>query len=152
MENTELAYLAGFIDGEGAFTVNRRMHRGLSGNSWIGYSAYLEIGNTDKGIMDWIHDITQCTSSVYKQCQPFNRRPVYRVRFSGKQSIELTNELLPYLRVKREIAQKFITFPLNRRRLDKPQAESLFFEMRKINKDNGKSHAHIQYGESISCV
>jgi hypothetical protein len=154
LSEADKAYIAGFVDGEGAFTVNRRFHRNKNQQCqvWVGYSAYLEIGNTDKGVIDWLHDAMGITSNVYPQKQKGNRRIMYRLRISGKQSMIITNLILPFLRVKKGIAEKFLEFPLHHRKLDREKAIELFEEVRQINRNNGKGRASIKYPGQLSCV
>jgi len=152
LPETVLAYIAGFVDGEGAFTVNRRWHKSKDKKSkWIGYSAYLEIGNTDKQVMDWLHNTLRITSNVFPQKQKPPRRTCYRLRMSGKQSITVTRAILPYLIVKRDIAKLFLGFPLQHKKLDRPEAMRIFETVRQMNKNNGKGRACIKEAYSV-CV
>ncbi len=147
-----LAYIAGFVDGEGAFTVNRRWHKSKDKlRKWIGYSAYLEIGNTDKKVVDWLHDTLRITSDVFPQKQKAPRRICYRLRMSGKQSIVVAKAIMPYLITKKDIAKLFIEFPMQHRKLDRPEAIKVFENVRRINKNNGKGRACIKEAYSV-CV
>ncbi len=152
LTETEKAYIAGFVDGEGDFTVNRRFHQGTNGRKYIGYSAYLEIGNTDKAVIDWLHDVLSITCNVYCQKQSNNRRDMYRLRMSGKQSLVVARAILPYLQVKKSIAEKFLEFPLLHRKLDRAKVESIFEEVRQINRNNGKGRGAFKYSDQLSCV
>lgn len=152
LPETVLAYIAGFVDGEGAFTVNRRWHKSKDKqHKWIGYSAYLEIGNTDKQVMDWLHDILRITSNVFPQKQKPPRRICYRLRMSGKQSIVVARAILPYLIAKQEIAKLFLGFPLQHKKLDRPEAMRVFDVVRQMNRNNGKGRACIKEAYSV-CV
>jgi hypothetical protein len=147
-----LAYIAGFVDGEGAFTVNRRWHKSKDKQSkWIGYSAYLEVGNTDQTVIDWLHDVLKITSDVFPQKQKPPRRICYRLRMSGKQSIVVATAILPYLIVKKDIARLFIRFPIQHKKLDRPEAIKVFEAIRQQNTDNGKGRARIKEAYSV-CV
>lgn len=132
MTSSESIYLAGFIDGEGSLIINKRLHS-LKEKVWIGYSVYLDIGNTNKEVLEWIKKITQTTSELYENPQKGNRKMAYRLRICGKQAQRIIKELYPYLIVKKKQANIFLDFPLNHKRLKREIRENLFQQMRKLN-------------------
>ena len=140
MKPEELAYIAGFIDGEGSFLINRRIHRSKDRKmEWLGYSAYIDLSNNNKAVMDWIEERLNSSSAVY--CQHQNGRKVgYRMRISGRLSMRLTQQLLPYLIVKQEAARIFLKFPLLHKKGMQDISAKVFAEMREHHLINGKSH------------
>lgn len=106
MKETEKAYFAGFLDGEGCFTVTRASR---GGKSLPTYRAITSIGNTNQKILEDIH-------STYGGClgKPRLRdgsKPVYTLMLSASATRQLVKDVLPYLRVKREVATLVANFP-----------------------------------------
>ena len=129
---SELSYLAGFIDGEGSFIICKRLHTNEFG-TWKGYSLFIDIGNTNLEVLQWIKNKTGNTSEIYINPQKGNRKQMYRMRINAKLSKKLAEELLPYLIVKREQADVFLKFPFDKKRLNSVLKEQLFQEMKKLN-------------------
>jgi hypothetical protein len=130
--DTELAYIAGFIDGEGSIHINKRKHQVKNYNSYIGYSAYLDIGNTYKPIMEWLNIITKNTSKIFEKKPKGNRKTAYAIRLSMSNSQKLIEKILPFLKVKREQALIFLEFCKYSK--DKEKREVCFQAMKKKNK------------------
>jgi len=144
----EAAYIAGFTDGEGSFTINRRRHV-VSGHEYLGYSAYFELVNTDKLVMDWIHSRLDCTAKLCVQDLPSGKK-AYRLRSGARQTLQIAEMLLPYLHIKRKSAELLLQMPMNHKKADKAFVESLYWKMRDINNGNGRAHSHIYKYDSIS--
>jgi hypothetical protein len=145
MKPEELAYMAGFIDGEGAFLINRRIHRSKDKQlEWLGYSAYIDIGNNNKEVMDWMKQVVNNSSAVYYY-HPSKGKMSYRMRIPGKLAMRLTTELLPYLIVKKEAAKVFLKFPLLHKKDMQDVSAKVFEEMRAIHLTNGKSHPILDF-------
>lgn len=126
------AYMAGFIDADGCFQIIKRKHT-REQYIWIGYSIILNVTNTNKEVIDYIHDIFGVSSKVY--CQKFveKRKDVYRLCIGGRQAQEITKLVLPYLIVKKERAKIFLSFPLKRTKVKREEKEIIFQQMRKLN-------------------
>jgi hypothetical protein len=134
LTETEKAYLAGFIDGEGSFIINKREHQQKSdGSVYIGYSAYVDIGNTNKKVLNWIKNKTGATSKIYMNQMGGNRKIAYRLRISCKQAHDLIREIRRFLIIKKECAQVFSKYPLSKRKRDTSMREILFQKMKRLN-------------------
>ncbi len=103
MTPTEAAWLAGFFDGEGCFGqyAAGREKRYLA---WI-----LKIDNTDLQALKYCQQITGCGTVRPKALkQPHHKQQwVWRV-YSQRDIQALTTQMLPYLQVKRGIAEEFL--------------------------------------------
>lgn len=109
------AYLAGLIDGEGSFVIQKtevnKIHKS-SKSKTPKYLAYFCIGMVDKAPLDLIRD-TIGAGKVYEECVP-NKRSIWRIRFGGRiKLIPFINELLPYLIVKKQQAFTVLDFCMN---------------------------------------
>lgn len=99
---TELAYVAGIVDGEGCFYFgNVKQGRYGNGTQW---HCKLAIVSTDKCLTDWLND----TFGGYKEqryrytSKRAYERPIYRWDASGLLLDYLCPAILPYLIIKRE--------------------------------------------------
>jgi hypothetical protein len=113
MHETEAAYLAGLIDGEGcihATTTNRAPHRKTRGLQLL-----LEVWNTNEEIIDYLHGQFggyRGTQDRFAQQKPLH---VWRVSIGGVR--EILPQLMPYLRIKRrqaEVAMDLANLPVGK--------------------------------------
>ena len=110
----ELAYLAGFVDGEGSLQIQRRIHRNEFG-VWTGYSIYVDIGQTRRDILEYIQQKAG-GGSIHHKPTTGNRKEAWLLKISGHQAQAFVSQLRPYLRVKAEIADVFLAFKMNGRK------------------------------------
>lgn len=101
MRPTELAYLAGIVDGEGSLEarIRTRAHGTPS------MTLRLVIGQVDRRLIDWIAE--RVPGQVHEQTKG-RHRTIYLFRTGQTVAVALLRELLPYLIVKREQAELFI--------------------------------------------
>ena len=97
--NTEIAYLAGFIDGEGCFKINKTQ------------GASLEITQCNLEILQKL----KSTFKIGRVRKCIRQKPIHKQRWiwaiSGKNDLEpLLTELLPYLIIKREQARLLLEY------------------------------------------
>lgn len=142
------AYLAGLIDGEGSFVIQKteveKIHKS-SNSKTPKYLAYFCIGMVDRAPLDLIQE-TIGAGKVYEERVP-NRRSIWRIRFAGRLKLmPFINELLPYLIVKKQQAKTVLDFcvkwvtPINangKRQMVSEQElqrrEQAYLKMRKLN-------------------
>jgi hypothetical protein len=96
----DLAYIAGFFDGEGCVQVRKR------GNRW---EAMLRFINTSYPIMRWIADVTGGSLSTRKSYGP-NRRRSFEVCLQHTQAEHWARLLRPYLRIKADEIDLLLEF------------------------------------------
>lgn len=108
---TDCAYIAGLIDGEGSIYVMR--HTGRFGRQT--YYPAVSIAMTHLGVLQWYAErLGLAVADVPRT--PEGWRDQYSVRIHGKRAIALCRRLLPYLKVKREQANLLLDFPFEDRR------------------------------------
>ncbi len=92
------AYLAGIVDGEGYLSIGAH----ISPSKTYTLRPILDIGNTDKQIIDFCHKVLggRVGGPVIKNRQT----PFHRFRLYGKELEAPLQKLLPYLISKREVA------------------------------------------------
>ncbi len=92
-----LAYMAGYMDGEGCFQAN-------SQDRYI----YLSLSNTHKPTLEWIRDTFGGNLSKQKPRKELHYRPIYQWRIWALGAYPLCKALLPYLKEKKEQAEVLI--------------------------------------------
>ncbi|KPV65241.1 MAG: LAGLIDADG endonuclease [Candidatus Bathyarchaeota archaeon BA1] len=108
-DNDELAYIAGFINGEGTFAMTPKRRRKISLGAQYYFEPTLEIANIDRAVLEWIRsvvgggDIRKVSRHRWKTC--------WRLAVWKRESLmRLIEALLPYLKVKRQQAEIFQNF------------------------------------------
>lgn len=101
-KDTEIAYLAGIIDGEGSLTIGN-----YSANKKTGvlhYQTVLNINNTDKDLIDWIFATFGGNICHYsaKQTPKNSRKEVWRYIATGDRLTHICELILPYVICKRK--------------------------------------------------
>lgn len=113
----ELAYIAGFIDGEGSFSIcktkstPRKMADG-SKKIYVVYKLVVDVTNTNRTVLDLIHNMFG--GGVYPGNQK-KRNPRYLPRFAWRcnnteERERFIEAILPYLRMKRKQAKLALKF------------------------------------------
>lgn len=98
---TQIAYLAGIIDGEGSIYIGNFSSNPKTGTEY--YQTNIEVTNTDENLINWLLENIGGRKSKYTQKQtPKNsRRDVYKWIVSGDLLTHLCLLLLPYVIIKK---------------------------------------------------
>lgn len=96
LKKTDLAYIAGLIDGEGCLSANRKKDC---------IATNLSVVNTNRPVIEFLQ--RYCGGGIYRR-HPLGRRVVWTWWLSSNPATQLLRQLLPYLQIKREQAQWFI--------------------------------------------
>jgi hypothetical protein len=99
---TEIAYLAGIIDGEGCFAMHRRRGTHIFGTQ-------LQIGNTDVRMLHWVREHFGGSVKFEKRSQS-HHKPMWRWASATSELESITRAVLPFLIVKREQAELFLAY------------------------------------------
>ena len=142
-------YLAGLIDGEGSFVIQKTEVEKIASSSrskTAKYLAYFCIGMVDREPLDLIQK-TIGAGKVYEERVP-NRRSIWRIRFAGRLKLmPFMEKLLPYLIVKKRQAEVVLDFCKNWKTSDRNELgqkkqvdsqelqrrEEAYLKMRKLN-------------------
>jgi len=108
MTETEKAWLAATIDGEGSF--------GLYDYGREGRRVMIQMGNTSKIFVQEMRRIIGCGSTVYRQKfskrgknKHKGRKPMYHYVLKGShRCYQVLNQIIPYLIIKKHRAQEII--------------------------------------------
>lgn len=102
MEETDKAYIAGIIDGEGSIWMNKQVR---------GYGLILTVNMTSKKTVNHLAKLWN-TKLHTRGIPKGGRKPIWTVRLSGSQTKELLLQVLPYLIDKRLRAELALEFPI----------------------------------------
>jgi hypothetical protein len=100
-EPVDLAYAAGFIDGEGSFIIARRR---IKGRKDI-HLPMIDVTQNDSTVLYWLRDLFG-SGYVYKTAKTKS----HMFRIGNRAAIDTARLLLPYLKIKQEQAKILIAF------------------------------------------
>lgn len=107
MKKLDLAYMAGFFDGEGSISLYLDARQ---------YRISVSMSNTNEWVVQWFH--LNFGGSLYlepKHIKNPNHRDAWRWQLIGKRSMPFLELLFPYLRLKREQAKIVMEFQHRRK-------------------------------------
>lgn len=99
--NTDLAYAAGYIDGDGCFHISKQSNK---------FITHFLITSTDKNILMWFRKKFEGTISHPKANKNPSHKTVYYFSQKKKRAVPFAESILPYLVEKRFEATIFIDF------------------------------------------
>jgi hypothetical protein len=106
LTKTQLAYLAGIIDGEGCFTIE--INPPTSYRKGTLYTCRLTITNTDERLLKWLVDHVGGTIHVRKSIK--GRKQCFSWRVYASVIDEIVPKVLPYLICKKDEAMVIMKF------------------------------------------
>jgi len=120
----DIAYIAGFFDGEGSVSILRRGDTGR-------YDMHISVGQTTDEVIYWIEKklggrVSFSSREKQKRKDGSSCRPMWTWYACGSHAVDILQMLHPYLRVKQDQAGLAITFQdkmKHRRRMSKEEAE-----------------------------
>jgi hypothetical protein len=95
IKDTDLAYMAGYIDGEGCIR-------------WGGSTPRITLQSCNPYPLRFIQKWFSCSQVRMESRRTKRNKPVYRLEYGGINTINLLNAVVPYLIEKREQAEKLI--------------------------------------------
>lgn len=102
----ELAYIAGFFDGEGMIAISKCKPKGRTNYS---YNVVIKVSQSQRAIIDWIHDRLGGWILI-KKFKRKEQRDHFSLTQKSLKATRILEALLPYLLVKKQQAQAAIKF------------------------------------------
>ena len=146
----DLAYLAGFVDGEGAVYISRHVARRKSGKEYVIYEPTFILANTNLVGLQRIQD--KFGGRLYLHNNSHAKphwKPMYHLRFRYEEMRQIFPKLIPFLVLKQEQARLTLSWlelrlPMRQRHrseidgriLPRPYLDNeleLFEKIRKLN-------------------
>lgn len=159
ISNCELAYIAGFFDGEGYVGIARkRQHNGKSDS----YVVRTTLTNTDRDVLIWV--LNRFGGSIRQARPKPKRQPCFCLHITAKASILFLRKILPFLRIKKGRANLAIEFyekcvkPASNKRGIRLTSEQIFkrenyrVDIKKMNRPDVGNSAPILSGVTEACV
>lgn len=106
MNDTDLAYAAGIIDGEGTILITHYKERP---NRQAGYRVVVEVGMCDSAVPMWLYAKFGGRLKDYERPNIKHRR-VYRWNNADSKAVEFLRLILPYLKTKKAQAEIAIEY------------------------------------------
>lgn len=91
MDQTDAAYIAGLIDGEGTVTLSRR-HRNEN------RQLVVSISNTDRPLLEYVLNTAGAGKITGKKTSQSHHTPSYTYAISNRQALALLKQTIPYLK------------------------------------------------------
>lgn len=107
-----LSYLAGIIDGEGCFHMCILTKKSYDGYINPHYRGVLKVSNTDKTLIDWLKETFKGTESACTRSTSSRKfeREVHDWVVTGFRLLDLCEQVLPYLIIKKKHCENMIRF------------------------------------------
>ncbi len=108
---TDIAYLAGIIDGEGCIRIKRsKPYKHLTGRTNMAYHCSISVRMVDAPAIQFLRDTLGGWTWHEDSAVPGKRRDMYAWQSTDADAERILRELLPYLRVKRANADNALAF------------------------------------------
>lgn len=107
LEREALAYIAGFIDGEGSIGIHKRTRNGGRSIDWV---PNVSVVNTHRPVMELIALSLGGTVRT-RDHKRLGRKTIYTLSWSHRKARAIAAALLPYLKVKAAHAAVVAAFP-----------------------------------------
>jgi hypothetical protein len=111
MNKLTAAYVAGYLDGEGCFSIWYKKRESIRKKGRI-FECVIRVGCTDKPIIDWLQSsFGGSTSTMSKPGVGFHRSQAWQWALRSKPVMrDFIKHVLPYLRVKKREAQIMLEY------------------------------------------
>uniref|UniRef100_A0A6M3J686 Putative homing endonuclease n=1 Tax=viral metagenome TaxID=1070528 RepID=A0A6M3J686_9ZZZZ len=133
LAENDAAYIAGFVDGEGSICFHRN-HKNDSKTTT--YSPRLRITNTNKDVLDWIAVVIGLGKVRSQKLYANNTKPVYEWYASGRYSIAVLKQLIPFLKVKKLQAETCVSYGLTLQKSGRLRLAQEVIDEREILRNN----------------
>lgn len=108
MTETEKAYIAGFLDGDGCISLAKNNPTHPLG-SWMPVIYFI---NTNKPGLLRVKALLNLTGWIYKTEYPYsNRKTCYKLMYQANNARAIISLLLPFLFLKRRVAECVLGYP-----------------------------------------
>lgn len=129
MDKNTIAYCAGYIDGDGCFSI-QRIVRNTTGT--VKYHPSIIVSSTDINVLNLFRETFGGTVTLSSK-KIAEWKPQYHFYFGGKKCLKMCEEILPFLVEKREECEIFLKFL---KTACKEEREILFQKIKSIKNES----------------
>ena len=122
---TDIAYIAGFFDGEGCIRIKKASQGGNSYYIWVA------ITNANRGILDLVVDIF---GGNVRQAEKTANKIIYHYLITSSEAIDMLKVLLSFLKEKKRQAELAIYFHENKEGFSPERKEECYQKMRDLKR------------------
>lgn len=147
LTDTEAAYIAGIIDGEGSIRIQKRNYISC-GKEQITFVVQINVTNNNIDVLEFLKEKTG-VGNVYIHTHPSeNHRICYRFTISARIAHDLLKQIYPYMIIKKkhtEIAINYLRCMDNRKYRNAPRTDEetkIFYSFWKELNDLNKRVGH----------
>jgi hypothetical protein len=147
LTETEKAYIAGLLDGEGCVGISKKISP--SKKHPFNFGLRVIITNSNYQIICWLKEKTGIGCAYEYDKKPYkpNWNPIHRWQVVCEQARNFLNEIYPYIRIKKEIIDLVLDFPQfqkiykgkNGRSLEVYEKQEILFDKAKAKNKRGKA-------------
>lgn len=105
LSDTDRAYAAGLIDGEGSIRITSRGKYGGTTFRQGQYTLMVELVNTDKGMIEWMVERFGGSVSHYAENVEQNRKAKWHWRVAANKALYVLDAIWPFVRTKQRQAK-----------------------------------------------
>lgn len=136
MRETDLAYLAGIIDGEGTISAS-------IGKTSNGLNKYLCVFNTNFALISWI--MSRFGGTLHSRTRSDKWKTEHQIKWSPKDACIILELVLPYLVIKKEQAE--ILLILHKEPLTNTERQILVTRIQELNRRGPRETEDKDSGE-----
>jgi len=124
---TDIAYIAGFLDGEGCIRIKKANQGGNS------YYVWVAITNSYKPTLDFVQSVF---GGQVRQAEKTVNKIVYHYLITASEAVDMLKTILGFLRDKKKQAELAIIFHDNKDRLSPSGKDLAYRRMKDLKKGN----------------
>lgn len=128
---SEIAYIAGFFDGEGCIRIKKANQKGNS------YYVIAHITNSNKEILEYIQRLF---GGQIRQQEKTPNKTIYQYMITSAEATDMLITLDCFLIEKEEQARLAIKFHINNSQLSNKEKEEFYWKMRELKNRNHRQH------------
>lgn len=140
MKRTDLAYIAGILDGEGSISISqvKKNHKSM------GHTLRISVTNTNEWICQWLHFNFGGTIRIRVKGIGWGKKDIWEWSIASQKALSFLQLISPYIKLKRPQVDLALQFQKKKRRGHKLVEERAVEEaqrilMRSYNSAKGKS-------------
>lgn len=105
----QLAYIAGFFDGEGSIVITSTGKRANQGRDLC---LVVSLVQADRTILEWVRLVLDCKGGIHSRARAgsLGDKECFALQWGGASAARVLSKLLPYLRVKKGKAEIALDF------------------------------------------